>query len=114
MSRGGFTRRSVSASLRRACAPRRSASNTPLRAAALAVEHLVAGGKFDEAASSLEALHRDHPNAKIEAEIVLARYARRAEKTDTAAAARMRELNVALYPESFSAHTAAARTYLAA
>jgi len=88
-------------------------ANAPLREAALAVEHLIADKKFDEAAARLEALHHEHPEAKIEAQIVLADYAARATKTAPAAAARMRELNVALYPTSFSAHTAAGRMYLA-
>jgi hypothetical protein len=88
-------------------------ANGGLRAEALAVEHLVKDGRFDEAAARLEAVHGEHPEAKIEAEIVLARYARRAEKKDPRVAARMSELNVALYPGSFSAHTGAARTYMA-
>jgi hypothetical protein len=91
----------------------RQRADTPLREAARAVEQLVKDQRFDEAAARLDALHREHPDAKIEAEIVLARYARRAEKVAPAAAARMRELNVALYPTSFSVHTAAARTYVA-
>jgi imidazolonepropionase-like amidohydrolase len=90
----------------------RELANAPLRFDAREVEKLVGEKNFDEATTRLEALHRQHPTAKIEAEIVLADYARRAAKTAPAAAARLRELNVALYPSSFSAHTAAGRTYL--
>jgi tetratricopeptide (TPR) repeat protein len=91
----------------------KESANTPLRREALAVERLIAAERFDEAATRLEQTHREHPDAKIPAEIVLRHYAQRATTKAPHAAVRMRELNVALYPDSFSAHTDAARTYMA-
>jgi hypothetical protein len=86
----------------------------PLRSAVQEIDRLVGDGRFDEAASRLEALHRDHPESKIVAQGVLSSYARRAVRSAPAAAARLRALAIVLYPTSFAVHTDAARGYIAA